>query len=85
MPPLNPALQVTADRNLRIIDAPIQKPGPEDVLIHIKATGICGYVIHQFKLSKTKDEEVDKGTTAQTSISGKQAASGPYSSLEIVS
>ncbi|KAK2768597.1 hypothetical protein FQN54_000453 [Arachnomyces sp. PD_36] len=48
----NPALQVTADRKLRIIDAPILKPGPEDVLIHIKATGICGSDIHFWKAGR---------------------------------
>jgi L-iditol 2-dehydrogenase len=38
----NPSLQVTADHRIEILEAPIERPGPGDVLLHIKATGICG-------------------------------------------
>lgn len=38
----NPSLQVTADHNVLMKDAPVQAPGPGEVLLHIKATGICG-------------------------------------------
>lgn len=39
----NPSLQVTADHKIKMVEAPILRPGPGDVLIHVKATGICGY------------------------------------------
>lgn len=38
----NPALKVTADHRIKMEEAPIQEPGPGEVLIHIKTTGICG-------------------------------------------
>jgi L-iditol 2-dehydrogenase len=38
----NPSLQVTADHRIEMLEAPIERPGPGDVLLHIKATGICG-------------------------------------------
>jgi len=38
----NPSLQVTADHRIEILEAPIERPGLGDVLLHIKATGICG-------------------------------------------
>jgi hypothetical protein len=38
----NPSLQVTADHKIKMVDAPISKPGRGEVLLHIKATGICG-------------------------------------------
>lgn len=38
----NPSLQVTADHNLKRVDAPVYAPKPGEVLVHIKATGICG-------------------------------------------
>lgn len=41
----NPSLQVTADRTIKMASAPIQKPGKGEVLVHIKVTGICGYVM----------------------------------------
>lgn len=38
----NPSLQVTADHQIKMVPAPILKPGPNEVLLHVKATGICG-------------------------------------------
>lgn len=38
----NPSLQVTADHQLKTLEAPVYAPGPGDVLLHIKSTGICG-------------------------------------------
>lgn len=38
----NPSLQVTADHQIKMVSAPILKPGPSEVLLHVKATGICG-------------------------------------------
>ena len=40
----NPSLQVTADHNLKRVDAPVFAPQEGEVLLQIKATGICGYV-----------------------------------------
>lgn len=40
----NPSLLVTADHQIKMAEAPVEEPGPGDVLLHIKATGICGYV-----------------------------------------
>lgn len=38
----NPSLQVTADHRLKAVDAPVYAPQAGEVLLHIKATGICG-------------------------------------------
>lgn len=38
----NPSLQVTADHQIKMVSAPVLKPGRGEVLLHIKATGICG-------------------------------------------
>lgn len=40
----NPSLQVTVDHNLKQVDAPVYAPGHGEVLLHIKATGVCGCV-----------------------------------------
>ena len=40
----NPSLQVTADHQLKQVDAPVYAPKRGEVLLQIKATGICGYV-----------------------------------------
>lgn len=39
----NPSLQVTADHKLKAVDAPVFAPKAGEVLVHVKATGICGY------------------------------------------
>ncbi len=38
----NPSLQVTASHEIKMVEAPIPKPGPGDALLHVKSTGICG-------------------------------------------
>jgi L-iditol 2-dehydrogenase len=38
----NPSLQATADHCLKLVEAPVPEPGYGEVLLHIKATGICG-------------------------------------------
>lgn len=48
----NPSLQVTADHQLKSVDAPVYAPGKGEVLVHIKATGICGSDIHFWKTGR---------------------------------
>ncbi|KAH7399966.1 putative alcohol dehydrogenase [Cadophora sp. MPI-SDFR-AT-0126] len=45
----NPSLQVTAEKTIKLVNAPIRKPESGEVLLHIKATGICGSDIHFWK------------------------------------
>lgn len=44
----NPSLQVTADHQLKQVDALVYAPRRGEVLLQIKATGICGYVKGRF-------------------------------------
>ncbi|KAM0818466.1 putative Chaperonin 10-like protein [Seiridium cardinale] len=48
----NPSLQVTADHQVKMVEAPVEEPGPGDVLLHIKTTGICGSDIHFWKAGR---------------------------------
>ena len=41
----NPSLQVTADHKLKLVEAPVYAPKKGEVMLHIKATGVCGYVV----------------------------------------
>ncbi|ROW02739.1 hypothetical protein VSDG_01769 [Cytospora chrysosperma] len=45
----NPSLQATADHKLKSVEAPVYAPGPDECLVHIKATGICGSDVHFWK------------------------------------
>lgn len=42
----NPSLYVTPDHNIRLEESPIPSPSPTQVLIHVRATGICGSDLH---------------------------------------
>lgn len=42
MPLPNPSLQVTADHNIKQVEAPVHEPKEGEVLLHVKATGVCG-------------------------------------------
>lgn len=48
----NPSLQVTADHKLKSVEAPIYAPAKGEVLVHIKATGICGSDLHFWKTGR---------------------------------
>lgn len=48
----NPSLQVTPDHKLKSVEAPVYAPGKGEVLLHIKATGVCGSDIHFWKTGR---------------------------------
>ncbi|KAL6863513.1 GroES-like protein [Trichoderma novae-zelandiae] len=45
----NPSLQATADHNLKLVEAPVPEPSRGEVVLHVKATGICGSDVHFWK------------------------------------
>ncbi|KAF3355713.1 hypothetical protein VdG1_04005 [Verticillium dahliae VDG1] len=45
----NPSLQVTADHRIKTVEAPVLAPKKGEVLLQIKATGVCGSDIHFWK------------------------------------
>ncbi|PHH81614.1 hypothetical protein CDD83_3536 [Cordyceps sp. RAO-2017] len=55
----NPALVVTADGQVKMEEAPIAEPGPDEVLLHVRATGICGSDIHFWHHGRIGDITVD--------------------------
>ncbi|KAL4923528.1 putative alcohol dehydrogenase [Aspergillus undulatus] len=48
----NPSLQITADHKIKLVEAPIHSPGKGQVLLQIKATGICGSDLHFWKTGR---------------------------------
>ncbi|RHZ60778.1 hypothetical protein CDV55_105417 [Aspergillus turcosus] len=48
----NPSLQVTADHQIKLVEAPVYAPRRGEVLLQIKATGICGSDIHFWKAGR---------------------------------
>lgn len=65
----NPSLQITPDHQLHSVPVPVYRPGPDQVLVHIKATGICGSDVHFWK-----DGRIGSLTVDGDSILGHEAA-----------
>lgn len=42
----NPALHVTPDHHIALQETEIPTPGPQEALVHVKCTGICGSDMH---------------------------------------
>ncbi|PHH58966.1 hypothetical protein CDD82_2599 [Ophiocordyceps australis] len=55
----NPCLVVTADGRLKMEKAAIEEPGPDEVLLHIRATGICGSDMHFWQHGRIGDIAVE--------------------------
>ncbi|KAM4062680.1 alcohol dehydrogenase groES-like domain-containing protein [Hirsutella rhossiliensis] len=55
----NPSLVVTADGHIKLQDAPVHEPGPDEVLLHVRATGVCGSDIHFWHHGRIGDITVD--------------------------
>ncbi|ORY79538.1 chaperonin 10-like protein [Protomyces lactucae-debilis] len=45
----SPALYTTPNHEIKLIDTEVAKPGPGQVLVHVKATGVCGSDVHFWK------------------------------------
>ncbi|KAL3956082.1 hypothetical protein ACCO45_008928 [Purpureocillium lilacinum] len=55
----NPSLVVTKDGRIKMEDAPMAEPGPDEVLLHVRATGICGSDIHFWHHGRIGDITVE--------------------------
>lgn len=53
--PKNIAVHTNPEHSLHITDSDIPKPGPDDCLIHVRATGICGSDVHFWKHGRIGD------------------------------
>ncbi|KAF2717664.1 GroES-like protein [Polychaeton citri CBS 116435] len=47
--PKNIAVHTNPEHSLHLVKSDIPKPGPDDCLIHVRATGICGSDVHFWK------------------------------------
>ncbi|KAI6973078.1 hypothetical protein KC318_g11404 [Hortaea werneckii] len=47
--PKNLAVHTNPAHSLHLVESDIPEPGPDDCLIHVRATGICGSDVHFWK------------------------------------
>lgn len=45
----NPSAVLYAPHDLRVEDRPVPEPGPHEVLVHVRAIGICGSDVHYYE------------------------------------
>lgn len=73
----NPALVVTADQKIKLVEAPINEPGDGEVLIHVKCTGVCGSDIHFWKAGAIGDLRVEGDCILGHESAGVVVKAGP--------
>lgn len=47
--PTNIAVQTNPEHDLHVAEVEVPQPGPNDCLVHVRATGICGSDVHFWK------------------------------------
>ena len=55
----NPCLETTADHQLKQVEGPVRNPRKGEVLLHVKTTGICGYVHDRACVPQDHGENAD--------------------------
>lgn len=58
--PKNIAVATSPAHDIKIIEADIPEPGPDDCLVHVRATGICGSDVRFWKHGNIGDSVITK-------------------------
>jgi L-iditol 2-dehydrogenase len=54
-------VKVVAPRQVRLEDAPVPSPGPGEVLVRIKAVGLCGSDLQYYAHGRIGEPQVSGG------------------------
>lgn len=73
----NPSLVVTADHELKLEDAPVLQPGHDEVLLHVRSTGVCGSDIHFWRHGRIGDLVFDGDCVLGHEAAGEILQLGP--------
>jgi len=60
----------TGDRQLELMTIPDPTPGPDEVVIEMKASGMCGSDLHQYRRSKAGGETGGLAAPSAPTIAG---------------
>lgn len=58
--PKNIAITTNPQHELHVLDTTVPKPGPDECLVHVRATGICGSDVHFWKEGKIGSSIIDR-------------------------
>ncbi|KAK4550538.1 hypothetical protein LTR36_000117 [Oleoguttula mirabilis] len=56
--PKNIAIETNPSHELNVVDTDVPEPGPDQCLIHVRATGICGSDVHFWKSGNIGDSVI---------------------------
>ena len=56
--PKNIAIETNPAHELNVVDAEVPEPGPDECLVHVRATGICGSDVHFWKAGGIGDSVI---------------------------
>ena len=56
----NRAVETNPSHELNIVDADTPEPGPNECLVHVRATGICGSDVHFWKEGRIGNSIIDR-------------------------
>ena len=54
----------TGGRELEMMEFPDPTPGPDEVVVEMKASGMCGSDLHQYRRPKTSGGALGRGMTS---------------------
>ena len=58
--PKNIAITTNPAHELNVLESDVPEPGPDDCLVHVRATGICGSDVHFWKHGNIGDSVITK-------------------------
>ena len=58
--PQNVAVETNPAHELNLVDAETPEPGPNECLVHVRATGICGSDVHFWKEGRIGSSIIDR-------------------------
>lgn len=85
--PKNIAIETNPSHELNVVHTDLPEPGPDDCLVHIRATGICGSDVHFWKTGGIGDSIIrhdiglgheSAGTVIKTGANVKRLKPGQY-------
>ena len=56
--PKNLAIETNPQHELHVVEAELPEPGPNDCLVHVRATGICGSDVHFWETGAIGDSTI---------------------------
>ncbi|KAK5136419.1 hypothetical protein LTR08_003064 [Meristemomyces frigidus] len=59
--PRNIAIETNPNHEINVVETEILEPGPNDCLVHVRATGICGSDVHFWKSGKIGPSIITQG------------------------